>query len=332
MHSLKFSQIHFFITAIIAIGILGEIYLPHAASPERKTIEILPGAGSREISRLLEREGIIRSHWFFVVYSALRGESHLLKPGTYSFQNDSLKNIVASLVRGESREIEIVIPEGWNIKNIDAYFTRLGIRKGGEWSAFATRPPASLTDSFSALSDRKVQSLEGYFFPDTYRIFRETTNDDIALKMLANFEKKLSEDLREEIRRQKKTIFEIITMASLIEKEVAGDEDRAIVSGILWKRIDMGIPLQVDATITYLTDKKSVKISREELAIDSPYNTYKYPGLPAGPISNPGLSAIRAAIYPNASPYLYYLSTPDGTTIFSRTLEEHNEAKRKYLR
>ena len=150
--------------------------------------------------------------------------------------------------------------------------------------------------------------------------------------MLDNFDKKVTSDIRREIERQKKTLFEIITMASLIEKEVRTEEDRSVVSGILWKRLSIGMALQVDATIVYITGKNTTRISSEETKINSPYNTYRRPGLPPGPIANPGLSAIHAAIYPKESPYLYYLSTPDGNTIFSRTLEEHNKAKSRYLR
>jgi len=120
-------------------------------------------------------------------------------------------------------------------------------------------------------------------------------------------------------------------MASLIEKEVKTKEDKEVVSGILWKRLKNNIPLQVDATITYLTGKKTTKIPLEDLQIDSLYNTYKYKGLPLGPICNPGLDSIKTAIYPKNSEYWYYLSTPEGATIFSKNLEEHNIAKAKYL-
>jgi len=120
-------------------------------------------------------------------------------------------------------------------------------------------------------------------------------------------------------------------MASLLEKEVKTKEEKELVSGILWKRIESGIPLQVDATIIYITDKKTNKVSYEETQINSFYNTYKYRGLPKGPISNPGLDSILAALYPKESDYWYYLSTPNGQTIFSHTLEEHNIAKAKYL-
>ena len=150
--------------------------------------------------------------------------------------------------------------------------------------------------------------------------------------MLQNFDAKFSNDLRQETLHQNHTTFEIITIASLIEKEVASDSDRALVSGILWKRMKLNIPLQVDATVLYARPKRIGKVTLADTKINSPYNTYRYTGLPPAPIANPGLSAIRAALYPKKSPYLYYLSTPDGKTIFSKTREEHNRAKAKYLK
>ena len=149
---------------------------------------------------------------------------------------------------------------------------------------------------------------------------------------MENFGAKLLPEIREEISRQEKTIFEIITMASLIEKEVRTLEDKKIVSVILWKRLDVEMPLQVDATIAYLTGKKTTRVSLEELKIDSPYNTYKYRGLPLGPIANPGIESITAAVEPGKTDFWFYLSKPDGTTVFSRNLDEHNAAKNKYLR
>ncbi len=118
----------------------------------------------------------------------------------------------------------------------------------------------------------------------------------------------------------------------MLEREVKSFEDKKLVSGILWKRLEKGIPLQVDATITYISGKKTTQIPLEDLQIDSPYNTYKYKGLPLGPISNPGLDSILAAIYPQKNDFWYYLSTPEGKTIFSKTLQEHNLAKTKYLK
>ncbi len=178
----------------------------------------------------------------------------------------------------------------------------------------------------------KNLNLEGYIFPDTYEIRKEENLEEIIIKTLQNLDSKLTKDIREDIDQQKRTIFEIITMASMIEKEVRTLEDKKIVSGILWKRLENNMPLQVDATIFYITGKKGTAISIEELKIDSLYNTYKYMGLPLGPICNPGLESIISAVYPEASDFWFYLSTPEGETIFSKTLKEHNIAKAKYLK
>jgi len=150
-----------------------------------------------------------------------------------------------------------------------------------------------------------------------------------VIAMLSNFEKKLTQELKDEIQKQKKSVFDIITMAAMLEKEVRTLSDKKIVSGILWKRLEAGMPLQIDATINYITGKSDPGATIKDTKIDSPYNTYKYKGLPKGPISNPGMSSITAAIEPTDSPYWFYLS--DGATYFSKTLEEHNVNKAKYL-
>ena len=307
-----------------------------------KRIEIERGFGSRRIGELLKKERIINSKWLFIGYVSATGNASLLKPGIYEFRPTTIPEIVRMLVRGE-QENTVVIPEGWDIRDIGAHLEKSGIVSKKEFTSFAgSTPIPALAAAFTFL--REIPSgngLDGYLFPDSYRIFRTTSAEEFVIKMLENFDTKLSLTMREEIRHQEKSLFRTITMASLIEKEVRSDEDRALVSGILWKRLKIGMPLQVDASITYIKNLKSSirnqgkdngKITIEDTKIDSPYNTYKYQGLPTGPIGNPGLSAIRAAIYPKTSPYLYYLSAPDGRTIFSRTLDEHNAAKAKYLR
>jgi UPF0755 protein len=150
--------------------------------------------------------------------------------------------------------------------------------------------------------------------------------------MLINFDDKITSDLKKEIKNQNKTLFEIITMASMIEKEVKTMEDKKIVSGILWKRMDSGMRLQVDATVLYAQNKEGLKVYTKDTQIDSPYNTYKNDGLPLGPISNPGIDSIIAAVYPTKTAYYYYLSASDGKTIWARTLEDHNNNKIKYLK
>src|SRR3989338_2748863 len=317
------------------------IFLPHHGSRGTKHVVIVPGMGSRMIGAFLKQEGVIGSKWAFVIYVSLRGDASDLKPGAYEFPDTAaIPAIARDLVAGESHERIITIPEGWSNADIAEYFKLQGIAGRDEAMSFMKAPSDDIVSLLEPLgASRKSSGTEGYLFPDTYRIFRDAGLADITGKMVRNFDAKVTQEVRDAIAGQQKSIFEIVIMASLIEKEVSSEEDRALVSGILWKRISLGMPLQVDATIAYIKNKESRiknqrdgKISLEDTKIDSPYNTYRYRGLPRGPIANPGLSAIRAAVFPRSSPYLYYLSTPDGRTIFSRTLEEHNAAKEKYLR
>ena len=317
---------------------INEIYLPHPRFAGSRTIEIPSGFGSRMIGDKLKSEGFIRSKWIFVTYISLRGIASSLKPGEYEFDNASVPFIANTLVKGNNQEAVITVPEGSTIEDL-AQILRHGGLKATAFEAFANgRAFPDLESSFPFLKETAgISGMEGYLFPDTYHVFINATNEDIAGIFLRNFDKKVSSQMREDIQKSRKPLRDVVIMASLIEREVVSDHDRAIVSGILWKRIDRGIPLQVDATVLYAKRQQATAVlaqnalTLKDLAIDSPYNTYKYRGLPRGPIGNPGLSAIQAAIHPAASPYLYYLSAPDGRTIFSRTLQEHAAAKQKYL-
>ncbi len=291
-----------------------EIYLPKDFNlKESKIFSVEKGENVFQMAENLEREGLIKNRYFFVLYTLKQGKTRNLQAGDYELSPAmNIAEIAQKIISGDIAKEKITIIEGWNLKDIGFYFERKGMFQAEE------------------LYDERAD-LEGYFFPDTYEIRKGESLEEIINKAVENFNKKLSPELREEIKRQEKTISEIVTMASLIEKEVKTKEDKELVSGILWKRLKNGIPLQVDATITYITGKKTTKISIEETQIDNPYNTYKYKGLPPGPICNPGLESIMAAIYPQESEYWYYLSTPAGKTIFSKTLKEHNLAKRKFL-
>lgn len=327
--------------AALAAFFIWQIFLPHTSFSKEKQVEIEKDSSFAGITGDLKEEGIIGSKWLFLFWGYLTRAGLSIKPGAYTFSSEStIAEILKNLSRGESLPNEriITIPEGWNLSDIAKYFEANGIASSSALFAItgeAARIGSSIdvSDRFSLLRSKPASaSLEGFLFPDTYRVYRDASVDSIVEKMIANFEQKLDESLRNEIAKQKKTIFEVITMASLIEEEVRSEEDRALVSGILWKRLEHEIPLQVDATVVYIRGYNHTPLTKTDLASPSPYNTYRYRGLPAGPITNPGLSALKAAIYPKTSPYLYYLSAPDGRTIFSKTLEEHNVAKAKYLR
>jgi len=295
-----------FFFSFFVIFLWWEIYLPvNYFFREEKIFLIKKGESLFQIAENLEKEGLIKNKFLFDLYIFIKGAQRKLQAGEYSLtSSESINRIAEKIISGYIAKIVVTIPEGWTQKQIEEM---IRLKLPGE-------------------------NLEGFLFPDTYQFPLRVSGEEVVKKMRDNFDKKLTPDLKKEIQRQGKTISEIITMASLIEKEVSKNEDKELVSGILWKRLKNNIPLQVDATITYITGKRTTKISKEETQIDSPYNTYKYLGFPPGPICNPGIDSIKAAIYPKNSEYWYYLSTPEGKTIFSKTLEEHNIAKEKYLR
>jgi UPF0755 protein len=203
---------------------------------------------------------------------------------------------------------------------------------GAGFLEIVKNPSQGIISDFSVLSGKPAgASLEGYLFPDTYKFSKEATPEVIVRKILTEgTEAKLS-GLKKTVENQNKSFFEILTMASIVEMEVTTPEDRTLVSGIYWNRIKVGQPLQSDITIAYILGEKKKQYSFADTRTVSPYNTYLNTGLPPGPIDNPGLDAIQAAIYPKNSDYNYYLSDPEtGQTIFSKSLDEHNANKAKY--
>ena len=282
------------------------IYLSKGSTlTEEKTFLVEKGQSLFQIAENLEKEGLIKNQFLFNFYVFLKGQQNKLQAGEYSLSPSmDIAEVAKKIISGDIAKEKITIIEGWNLKDIGFYFENKGMFQAEE------------------LYD-EMPELEGYLFPDTYWIRRGASLEEIVEKMKTNFQEKT---------KGLEITPEIVIMASLIEKEVKTKEDKELVSGILWKRLEDKMPLQVDATITYITGKRTTKISKEETQIDSPYNTYKYLGLPIGPICNPGLESILAALYPKDSECWYYLSSPEGKTYFSKTLEEHNIKKAKYLK
>ncbi len=299
---------------------------------QEKIVSIDKGKSLKEIARVLEREGIIKKDFYFIFYVWQNEQSGKLQAGKYALSPDmSISGIAEKLVKGEviSEEFQITIPEGFRLSQIE---TRL-VSKGFKFQVLGFRIQ-DFQEKYEFLNNAPEQAdLEGFLFPDTYNFFRDVSPKEIIEKMLDNFKRKLNQELRGEIFKQKKTIYDIIIMASIIEKEVADPEEQRIVSGIFWKRLREKRPFESCATVAYVLKKDKWRYSFEETRIESPYNTYLNLGLPPTPISNPGVQAIRAAIYPLENEFNYFLSDPQtGKTIFSKTLEEHNLNKQKYFK
>jgi UPF0755 protein len=321
-----------FLLGIIIFLIAGFAVPANPFSKEESVFNAERGQGSKEISANLENQGIIYWGPMFRAYVLLSGSSKKMQAGNYSLSPSmNIFKIAQKMRKGEVIKENVVLIEGWSLKDMDSYLAEKGIFGLGEFLAAASS--SADYSGYDFLKDKpRNMSLEGYLFPDTYQINMGSDAKDLVSKMLANFDKKLTPDLRAEIDRQGKTIFEVMTMASLIEKEVMTKEDKEMVSGIFWKRLGVGMPLNSCATIAYVLGVDKWRYSYEDTRIPSPYNTYLNAGLPLGPICNPGLESIKAAVYPKTSAFWFYLSTPEGETIYSRNLEEHNIAKAKYLK
>ncbi|HNW55866.1 MAG TPA: endolytic transglycosylase MltG [bacterium] len=227
----------------------------------------------------------------------------------------------------------VTVIEGWNNQQIAEKLATSQIGFTAKEFLKTANSPEQDQAKYQFLADRPDDAgLEGYLFPDTYRFRASSTPEETIEKMLNNLDSKLTPKMRQDIHNQGKTVYQIITMASLIEKEVRSTKDMKMVSGIFWNRIANGQRLESCATLAYILGENKPQYSYEETRIDSPYNTYINYGLPVGPISNPGIKAIEAAIYPTNNDYNFFLTRPDtGETIFSRTFEEHKANKAKYL-
>jgi len=300
--------------ALLFVLIVITVLVRPVGHGEDKLVKIEKGWGSGGVAQELKGNGLIESKWLFVFYVWVRGYNSHLQAGEYLLSPKmGFFEIAKIIAKGEISEnvAKVTIPEGWSIKQINERLVSAGVIPAEE---------------------KISQNEEGYLFPDTYYFYKNSSVDDIVQKMKSNFDSKMTEEMKKEIKKQNKNLYDILIMASIVEKEVKSDEDRAIVSGIFWKRIENKMPLQADITIAYILGVDKWRYSYEDTKINSPYNTYVNLGLPPTPIDNPGFSAIHAALYPKYTDYIYFLSTPDGTTVYARTLEEHIANKAKYLK
>lgn len=290
--------------------------LPPSDFPKDKVITVKNGVSLGQVSMLLKDEHLIRSRTLFEVCARTVGGDKRILAGNYLFKEPAHSCIIAfRIARGISGipSTRVTIPEGMSNKEVSAVL-------------------AKMIPGFDVASFLDIARLkEGYLFPDTYLFSAGAKVEDIIAMMSANFDDKI-DSWKPVIESSGRSLRDVIIMASILEKEATTDEDKELVSGILWKRIKIGMPLQVDATFMYLLGKKSSEVTQADLKVKSAYNTYTNKGLPTGPIGNPGIAAIRAAIRPKDSPYLYYLSDDKGTMHYAKTFAEHVANKGKYLR
>lgn len=302
----------------------------------RRTVKIAPGSSVEVIGNLLEEKGVIRSSLAFKVYVKIHGVQTLLQAGSFVLRPSmSIAEVVEALRTGIAAEAIITIPEGYTVDDIDRLLAGRGIIKQGQLKQCANNCDFS---SFLFLPKKwkdfamRGGKIEGYLYPDTYFVVVDEFNPKFFLeRLLSTFEKHVFQPFKEDFAHSKRSLHEIITMASLIEKETRTEEERPIVSGILWKRYDAGRGLDVDAAVRYVLDKPTESLTSADLNTNSPYNIRKFRGLPPGPIASPSIGSIRAALFPKQTEYWYYLHGIDGRIHYAITNEEHNVNRYKYL-
>ncbi len=309
------------VVIVLLAGLFSYLLAPAGNESRQRQIllEIKPGDGYKKIISTLGSKGLIRSQGAFTVLSLMTGLATSLKPGLYRLHPGMTSGeILSKLVAGSRKEVSVTVIEGYSVYDIDRLLSASGVLKLGE-----------------IVEANKKSFLEGRLFPDTYRFFTDSTVDEVVGKFLETFKSKTGPIFSGNGTSSALSLI----LASLVEKEVPDFEDRKIIAGILKKRLEVGMPLQVDATICYIKEARfypspgnCYPLSPLDFKIESPYNTYLHMGFPLGPIGNPSLSAIVAVLHPKSSPYWYYLSDPaTRKTIFSRDLDEHEGNRVKYL-
>lgn len=329
------------IAFVLSAGTFGGfIYLSSAAqyshgiSREEQRFEVKQGEDVFNLSKRLEASGLIASRYAFLWHLAREGKTHRLVAGTYGLSGDlSITEIAFLVTEGKviPRDTRVTFPEGWNAKKMAERLTANGL-PGTAFLALAEKPKPEWRKRFDFLMDTPVNaSLEGFLFPDTYFFYPQASAEDIIEKMLANFGKKIDPAFRAAAKEKKQTLYGIVTLASIVENEVKSETDRKMVADLFLRRISVGQALQSCATLQYILGVDRTQYSYEETRTESPYNTYIHPGLPPGPIGNPGIISLKAALFPESNPYFYFLSDPStGKTIFSVTYEEHLQNKNLY--
>lgn len=292
-------------------------------------VEVARGSSIAEIARDLEAAGVIRSAFVFSWYCRLQ-EGPPLQAGPYRFSRPlALTEVVEKLRRGDTWETQVAIPEGSDLVQIAVILKRRGLVEIADFMAAAAR-----TELIADL-DPAARDLEGYLMPDTYRFALGTSAGEIVRTMVINFRRRWRSAFETRRRELGWSLRQVVTLASLIEKETGLAEERALVSAVFHNRLRLGMRLMCDPTVIYavrLEKEFDGIIHQSDLRVDSPYNTYLYPGLPPGPICNPGVASLEAALFPADVDYLYFVADNRGGHVFSRTYAEHARAVRRYQR
>ena len=307
----------------LPLGALWYLNQPTYEYPARQ-IHIPQGASARWIGQLLERENLIHNARVFAWTVRLKGLGHQLKAGTYQLDGTGTTAAIAqSLLKAPIQTQPATVPEGLNRHQIAAQLQAAGVADSARFIA-ATEDPRLIRQLGVA-----APSLEGYLFPETYFFDLDVAELTIASLMVNQFHRVFADSLHQRLDELGLSLHEAVTLASIVEREAVAVEEQPIISGVFQRRLKLNRRLESCATINYALGTNKKRLTYADLEVDSPFNTYRYHGLPPGPISNPGRTALFAVLYPEETEYLYFVARGDGTHIFSRTNREHERAKRQ---
>jgi len=310
------------IIAFISYGLIFSPLTPTSAVQ----LQIQPGTGLNKIALDLKEKGVIRSTLVVKLLARWNQQSDQIQAGTYRFSDPATpEEILARLVKGDVEKVSLTIPEGFTLQQIIDRISKEG---------FGDRDKLlQLAGDIDFIHSLKIEatSLEGYLFPETYLFAPGIDEKTILTMMVTQLLNNLSPELKEKAKKRGMTLQQWVTLASIIEKETGIVEEMPLISSVFHNRLKRKIPLQTDPTVIYGIKNFNGNLTRKDLKTPTPYNTYIIRGLPPGPIASPGLAALKAAVTPAQTKYLYFVATGDGGHRFSKTLKEHNIAVREYL-
>jgi UPF0755 protein len=320
----------FLLRLLIVVAVVGSagwwewrrVSQPYRSFTENEIfVELPPGAGVGAIAARLAQAGVVPDAWTFRIAARIARNERRLQAGEYRFTGPATPFEVAwRLAHGDVFKISMTFPEGLVARDMAAIFARSGLGTADDFLTAAT--DVSLVSSF----DPEATDLEGYLFPDTYAMSRHAGAAGVVQRMVKAFQHAMDSRLRADAAAQGLSVRSVVTLASIIEKETARPEERPLVSAVYRNRLKMGMALQCDPTVIYALERAgrwNGNLTHADLQMDSPYNTYRYAGLPPGPIAAPGKASLDAALHPADVPYLYFVSRNDGTHVFATTLAEH---------
>jgi len=315
-----------FLVSFVLVSLLGyKVYkVFEYKNPEIKLVYFEKGSSLKKISKILFDNKVVGDDFVFQAYARVRDVGHLLKAGEYEFDKGlSLDQVLRYMKLGKVKMYKVTIPEGLNINDICALFVKNNLMTEQECQ--------EEQKNLGLIKNSKgIETLEGYLFPDTYYYHSQTKPKDFFRMMVELFYKKIEAGRAEKIKKLKLSLHEVVTLASVIEKETGLKTERGLIAGVFFNRLERGMLLQSDPTVIYGIKNFDGNIRKSDLLRDTPYNTYTRPGLPKGPICSVGTGAIDAVLNPVKSDYLYFVAKGDGSHYFSKSLEEHNRAVQKY--